>query len=205
MSQPPSSTRRSARAHHAVLDVALELFRERGYARLTVDSIAAAAGVSKATIYRWWPNKAAILIEAFLTSVEPRIAFPDSGSLREDLVAQASSLARVLRDPHLGALVVALLGEAHHDDDLARAFRDDWQTPRRIAGTEVIDRAKARGELREDADPELLLDGVYGPLYLRLLFGHASLDEQALDQLVGQVLHGVNRPDPPHTDRDATS
>lgn len=204
MSQPPSSIRRSARAHHAVLDVALELFRERGYARLTVDSIAVAAGVSKATIYRWWPNKAAILIEAFLASVEPLIAFPDAGSLREDLVAQASSLAHVLRDPHLGALIVALLGEAQHDDDLATAFRVHWQTPRRIAGTKVIDRAKARGELPVNADPELLLDGVYGPLYLRLLFGHASLDEQALHQLVDQVLHGVDRPGTPQTDPGAT-
>lgn len=177
-----------------MLDVALELFRKRGYAALTVDSIAAEAGVSKATIYRWWSNKAAILIEAFLASVEPHIAFSDSGSLREDLVAQVSSLARVLGDPHLGALIVALLGEAQHDVDLATALRDEWQSPRRTAGLAVVNRARARGEIRADADPELVLDGVYGPLYLRLLFGHAPLDEQSLRSLVNQVLDGLTRP-----------
>jgi len=191
MPHPPSAERRSVRAHQAVLDAALKLFRESGYAGLTVDSIATGAGVSKATIYRWWANKAAILIEAFLASVEPDIGFPDAGSLREDLVAQALSLAKVLGDPHLGALFVALLGEAQHDVDLATAFRDDWQSPRRAAGIEVVNRARARGEIRSDADPELVLDGVYGPLYLRLFFGHAPLDEQSLRQLIDQVLNGL--------------
>ena len=174
-----------------MLDAALKLFRERAYAGLTVDSIALEAGVSKATIYRWWSNKAAILIEAFLASVEPHIRFPDSGSLREDLVAQAISLAAVLGDPHLGALMVSLLGEAQHDVDLATAFRDGWQSPRRVAGLEVVNRAIARGEIHADADPELVLDGVYGPLYLRLLFGHAPLDEPSLRQLIDQVLNGL--------------
>lgn len=186
-----SADRRSARAHHAVLDAALGLLRDRGYARLTVDALSVSSGVSKATIYRWWPHKAAILMEAFLTSVEPDISFPDSGSLREDLVAQTVALATVLRDPHLGALVVALLGEAQHDDDLATAFRDGWQSPRRAAGRDVVNRARARGEIHPDADPDLVLDGVYGPIYLRLLFGHAPLDEPALRRIVNQVLDGI--------------
>jgi len=177
-----------------VLDAALKIFRETGYAGLTIDSIATEAGVSKATIYRWWANKAAILIEAFLASVEPHIGFSDSGSLREDLVAQAASLAQVLGDPHLGALVVALLGEAQHDVELAAAFRDNWQSPRRAAGLEVVNRARARGEIHADADAELVLDSVYGPLYLRLLFGHAPLDEQSLRHLVDQVINGLIRP-----------
>lgn len=181
-----------------MLDAALRLLRENGYARLTVDALAVSSGVSKATIYRWWPHKAAILMEAFLTSVEADIAFPDSGSLREDLVAQTGALTRVLRDPHLGALVVALLGEAQHDDDLATAFADGWQSPRRAAGRDVVNRARTRGEIRDDADPDLVLDGVYGPVYLRLLFGHAPLDEQALRQIIDQVLDGLAppRPDP---------
>lgn len=182
-----------------MLNAALELFRERGYTALTVDSVAAQAGVSKATIYRWWSNKAAILIEAFLASVEPDVGFSDSGSLREDLVAQTSSLARVLGDPDLGSLVVALLGEAQHDVDLAAAFRDHWQSPRRAAGLVVVNRAKERGEIRADVDSELVLDGVYGPLYLRLLFGHAPLDERSLRELIEQVLNGLLRPTPAST------
>jgi AcrR family transcriptional regulator len=187
--QPPG--RRSARSHRAVLESALALVREQGYAAVTIDGIAARAGVSKATIYRWWNHKSAILVEAFLTSVHPQIAFPDSGSAREDLVAQATSLARVLSDPVLGSLFVSLLGEALHDRDLATSLRDGWQTPRRVAGVEVIERAMARNELPADTDPELVLDGVYGPLYLRLLFGHAPLDESSLRQIVAQVFDGT--------------
>lgn len=100
----------------------------------------------------------------------------------------------MLRDPHLGALVVALLGGAQHDDDLATAFRNGWQSPRRAAGRDVVNRARTRGEIRDDTDPDLVLDGVYGPVYLRLLFGHAPLDEQALRQIVDQVLEGLTPP-----------
>lgn len=191
MHRPPSIERRSARAHQAVLGAALALLRETGYRQMTVDAIAVRSGVSKATIYRWWPHKAAILMEAFLTSVETDIAFPDSGSLREDLVTQMSALIRVLRDPYLGALIVALLGEAQHDTQLAAAFRDGWQLPRRSAGRGALARARERGEISSDTDLELVLDGVYGPLYLRLLFGHAPLDDASLNQLVDQVLDGL--------------
>lgn len=192
MDHTASAERRSERAHRAVLTSSLELLHESGYARVTIDAIAARSGVSKATIYRWWRHKAAILVEAFLASVEPQIAFPDSGSLREDLVAQVASLAAVLGDPDLGALFVALLAEAQGDAEVADALRDGWQTPRRAAGTEVVERARIRGEIDEGTDPDLVLDGVYGPLYLRLLFGHAPLDEESIRPLVDQVLRGVS-------------
>lgn len=184
-------SRRSTRSHEAVVESALSLVREHGYAAVTIDAIAARAGVSKATIYRWWNHKSAILVEAFLASVHPRITFPDSGSARDDLVAQATALAHVLGDPVLGSLFVSLLGEARYDPDLATALRDGWQTPRRVAGAEVIERAIAQKELPADTDPQLVLDGVYGPLYLRLLFGHAPLDESSLRRIVSQVFDGA--------------
>lgn len=186
----PPSSRRSARSHQAVLDTSLALVRQHGYAAVTIDAIAAQAGVSKATIYRWWNHKSSILVEAFLVSVQPGIAFPDSGSVRDDLVSQATSLARVLGDPTLGSLFVSLLGEARHDTQLAAALRDQWQTPRRNAGAEVIERAVSRNELPANTDAQLVLDGVYGPVYLRLLFGHAPLDEASLRRIVDQVLDG---------------
>ncbi|MGV8874700.1 MAG: TetR/AcrR family transcriptional regulator [Rhodococcus sp. (in: high G+C Gram-positive bacteria)] len=195
MSTVPSSSRRSVRSHQAVLDASLALVRQHGYAAVTIDAIATQAGVSKATIYRWWSHKSSILVEAFLASVQPQIAFPDSGSVRGDLVAQATSLARVLSDPVLGSLFVSLLGEARNDPQLATALRDQWQTPRRNAGAEVIERAISRNELPANTDTPLVLDGVYGPLYLRLLFGHAPLDEPSLRRIVDQVLDGSARRD----------
>ncbi len=189
----PAQARRSGRAHRAVLAAAIELFEAVGYPRLTIDAIAARAGVSKATIYRWWPNKAAVVMEAFLATVEPDIAFPDSGSTRDDLVEQAAALARLLTERHLGQLVLALLGEAQTDADLATALREGWQRPRRDAGREVLQRAVDRGELRPDCDSDLVLDGIYGPIYLRLLFGHAPLDRSEIRKVVDQALHRVTR------------
>lgn len=186
-----SPARRSRRAHKAILKSAIGLFEELGYERLTVDGIALRAGASKATIYRWWPNKGAILTEAFLTAVEPDIVFPDSGSVREDLVGQLALLVRVLGETQLGNMMISLLGEAQHDAALATALRDGWLKPRRVAGRAVLERAIQQGELRRGLDLDLTLDGLYGPIYLRLLFGHAQLDTPALEALVDQQLRGI--------------
>lgn len=174
-----------------MLAAAVELFEAVGYQRLTIDAIAARAGVGKATIYRWWPNKAAVVMEAFLTTVEPDIAFRDSGSVRDDLVEQAAALARLLTERRLGQLVLALLGQAQTDADLADALRQGWQQPRRDAGRTVVQRAVGRGELPADCDSELLLDAIYGPIYLRLLFGHASLSRPNIERLVDRALHSL--------------
>jgi AcrR family transcriptional regulator len=190
----PSAARRSQRAHDAVLDTAIALFEQRGYARLTIDGIAARAGVSKATIYRWWPSKAAVLLEAFLTRVEADVAFPETGSVREDLVEQIAALAHLLAETRLGAMAISLLGEAQHDAELARAFRDGWLEPRRVVGRDVLRRAIDRGELRADLDLDAALDALYGPLYLRVLFGHGSLERAALGALVDQALRGLAPP-----------
>lgn len=186
-----SSSRRSGRSHQAVLSATVGLFEELGYQRLTVDGIASRAGVSKATIYRWWPNKGAIVMEAFLTMVEPQIGFPDSGSVRDDLVSQLASLAQVLSETRLGTLMISLLGEAQSDSMLADAFRDGWLEPRRVAGRAVLRRAVDRGELREDLDLDVALDALYGPVYLRLLFNHAPLNIGALEDLVDHGLRGI--------------
>lgn len=162
-----------------------------GFSRMTVESIATRAGASKATVYRRWPGKAAVLMEALLHEVEGELAFPDSGSLREDLIGQVSALARLLGGSETGQLLVSLLGEAQHDDELAEAFRTGWMEPRRQAGREVLARAVARGELDADLDRELVLDLVYGPVYLRLLFGHAPLDGSAVSAIVTQALQGI--------------
>jgi len=196
----PSMDRRSERAHRAVLEAAAALFEDVGYARLTIDAVAARARVSKATVYRWWPNKAAVLMEAFLVAIERDVAFPDSGSVRTDLVEQAASLAQVLGERRLGMMVVALLGEAQNDDDLAQAFRGGWQEPRRAAGREVLHRAVERGQLRADLDLELVLDGVYGPVYLRLLYRHLPLDRSEIEKLVDQILDGIIAPNHPQGD-----
>lgn len=188
----PTPRPASARAHAAIRAAALEIFRQEGLSRMTVESIAARAGASKATVYRRWPGKSAVLMEALLHELEGELAFPDTGSLHDDLVGQLSALARLLEGSEMGQLLVSLLGEAQHDDELAAAFRSGWLEPRRRAGREVLQRAVVRGELSAELDPELVLDLVYGPLYLRLLFGHAPLDARGVSAIVSLALQGIS-------------
>jgi AcrR family transcriptional regulator len=187
----PARVRRSARAHESVLGAAIELLRATPYDRLTVDAVAKASGVSKATIYRWWPHKAAIVVEALLWDVGDAIAFPDTGSLREDLTRQAAALADALRDPGSGGSLLALLARAQHDADLAVALRAQWQEPRRDAGRAAVQRGVRRGEVPAHVDVEALLDAVYGAVYLRVLFGHAETGPAALAAVVDQAVRGA--------------
>lgn len=189
--KPMQPSRRSSRTQEAVLRAAVGLFEESGYSRMTIDAIADRAGASKATIYRWWPGKGAILLEALLSELEADLAFPDTGSLREDLSVQLSALAHMLGETSLGRMTISLLGEAQHDTQLGSAFRTGWLEPRREAGREFLNRAIERGEIRADIDLEVVLDGLYGPVYLRLLFGHGPLDRPTIEALVDQVLQGI--------------
>lgn len=175
----------------AVLDAATELFEEVGYHRLTVDGIAVRAGVSKATIYRWWRDRAAIVMEAFLTAVEADIGYPDTGSVRADLVDQLTSLSYTLAKTRSGHMAITLLGEAQHDPELASAFQAGWLEPRRVVGRDVLRQGVQRGELHDGLDLDLALDGLYGPIHLRLLFGHSNLERPSVESLVDQVLQGI--------------
>lgn len=187
----PRRGRRSASSHAAVLTATRDLLAERGYARLTIDGIAARSAVSKATVYRWWSDKAAVVVEAVLESVQPEVAFPDTGSVRTDLARQAALLAQVLTGPGTGGALIGLLARAQDDPGLAAALRSGWQEPRRDAGRDVVRRAVLRGELAADVDVESLLDAVYGAVYLRVLFGHAAVDAAGLADVVDLALAGA--------------
>jgi AcrR family transcriptional regulator len=139
------------------------------YAALTVEGIAARAGAGKQTIYRWWPSKADVVLEAMLEEVASAIAAPDKGSLPDDLVAFLSETfqQRAQRPVLLGLMAQALL-----DPGFAQAFRDRFLFSRRAALREILERAAARGEIAAEVDPELLIDVVYGVLWYRLLLVH---------------------------------
>lgn len=143
---------------------------------MSVDAIAQRAGASKATIYRWWPNKAAIVVEALLNSIEPEVAVADSGSPARDL----ETLMR--RTIHLfasdkGRMIATLIGRAQSDPEISEAYRTRLLEPRRASVRPVIERGMAAGCFRRDIGVELAIDIVYGPLYERLLLKHAPLDE----------------------------
>jgi AcrR family transcriptional regulator len=185
--------RRSERARSAILDAARELLDREGFPALSVDAIAARAGVGKATIYRWWPNKAAVVMDAFLAATGPGTQFPDTGSVREDLRRQLRSLIRLFRQPSLARPFVALIAESQHDPVLAGALRERLIATRRGSVKEVLSRGIQRGELRADLDLDVAIDAFYGAVYYRLLVSGEPLTPAYADRLLEQLYPALTK------------
>jgi AcrR family transcriptional regulator len=183
----PDERRRRAGPRRAILRSAGKLFHRHGLRRLTIEAIAEDAGVGKATIYRWWPSKAALVLDAIHEQVGPDIALPDTGSAREDLRLQIASLVQILTSNRTGRAYIALVAESQYDPDLAEAIRDRLIARRRAATREVLERGIARGELRAGLDVEIAIDALYGALYYRLLVSHEPLEPGYADALVAQL------------------
>jgi AcrR family transcriptional regulator len=179
---------RSEDARRAILRAACELVRERGFAGLTIEGIASRARVGKTTIYRHWPNKAAVVMDALLTETDRRIPVPDTGSVREDLRQQLLGVVRVLGDPADGSVYVALLAEAQRDATLAAAIREQFIAARRGQTVATLERGIARGELPDDLNLDVVIDALHGALYYRLLVRHAPVAPGYIDQVIELVL-----------------
>jgi AcrR family transcriptional regulator len=180
---------RCAVTHQAILDCANALLEEIGFANMSVEGIAARAGVGKATIYRRWPNKASVVMDAFLAATAKEIAFPNTGSAREDIRRQMRSVVKALNGPR-GRTIATLIGVVQSDQELAEAFRTRFVAVRRGEAKAVVQRGIASGEFKPDMDLESVLDCLYGPLYFRLLIGHDKASAKYADQLVDLVLRG---------------
>ena len=188
-----SAARRSERAHRAIVDAAKELLDEQGFAATSVDQIARRAGVGKQTIYRWWPNKAAVVLEAHAEQAAERTPLPDTGDLRSDLRAMAATFTRNLSDRVIGRVCVELIGEAQIDERFAAAYREVFVTERREAVRALLERGRDRGEVRDDVDIELALDLFSGPVWYRRLVRHAPLTPDFAHALADAITDYVQR------------
>ncbi|WP_433378370.1 TetR/AcrR family transcriptional regulator [Actinoplanes sp. CA-142083] len=160
---------RSEQARVAVLEAADDLLVEHGFAKLTVEAIAQRAGVAKQTIYRWWPSKTDILLEAFLTDAAEELTPPDTGDLAADLAGHLSALATFLTASDAGAVFRALTAESLHDPRLAARLRAEHLSAQRARDRLPLERAVARGDLPAGADLDAMVDRLVGPLYYRAL------------------------------------
>jgi AcrR family transcriptional regulator len=183
--------RRSERSHAAIIAATQELLVERSYPELTIEAIAARAGVGKQTIYRWWPSKAALVLEAYLAGSDA-VALPaEAKSGREDIRALLGWLMAVLAQPIGGHVVAGLLADLQHDADLAEGFHRDVVPARRAAMLAALERARARGEIRAGADLELAVDTLHGAVFYRLLLSGEPLDPDFADRLAEQTFAGL--------------
>ena len=190
----PPGRPRSQQARSAILRSTLKLLHKTTLPDLTIEAIAADAGVGKATVYRWWPSKAALVADAFSCSAREELRYPDTGSVLTDLSRQMKQLVRVLRSPR-GKIVAAMLGGGVFDPELTDAFRERFMLPRRREAMEILERGIRRGELPAQADLTILLDSLYGPVYFRFLMRHEALTDEFIDGLCRQVMQGATAPD----------
>ncbi len=178
---------RNKEADTRILRAALDLMERIGFRAVSMEAIAEEAGVARTTIYRRWPSKATIVMDALLMEVEPEIDFPAGSSPLESLHAQMSLLAQAFRSRR-GVLVRSLLAEAQFDPELKTAFLERWILKRRAAATSVIRAAIEAGELTVGTDPEVLLDVLYGGLYYWLLIGLKPPTEKHVQALWSMVM-----------------
>jgi AcrR family transcriptional regulator len=181
---------RSERARQAVLTAAAELLVEGGMAAVTMEAVAARASVSKVTVYKWWPSRGAVAVDAYFEHYRQTITFPDTGDLAKDLQRQMSALLRAFSG-RAGAIMAELIGQAQSDAALSSTLLDRWIAPRRDATRAVLRRAIERGQLRADLDLEAFMDQLYAPLYFRLIVRHQALDPRLPRTLIRQALEGA--------------
>jgi AcrR family transcriptional regulator len=181
---------RSEERRDAVLAAAMELMREDDLRRASIDRIAERSGVSKATIYKWWPNRTAVAIDAFQLQMMTDAPVPDTGSAAEDFRLTLRGMMGFYTGP-FGAIYAQLVGEAQFYPTERERIRTHQVNVRRAAVTKIWDRGVARGELNPNVDPEVALDLIFAPGVYRMATGHAGLTPDDADTIVDLVMRAL--------------
>jgi AcrR family transcriptional regulator len=183
---------RSQEARVAILKAARSLLDEGGVTAVTMEGIAARAGVGKPTIYRSWPNAHAVAMAAMLDGAdEPRVAAVRRGrTALAELRTQLRRVADVFAG-RTGHHVTMMLATAQENTEISKAFRNHFIVARREEGRALLKRAVAEGDLRADIDYEVTLDMIYGPVFFRLLLGHGALDQSFTDRVLEECIQGL--------------
>jgi AcrR family transcriptional regulator len=183
---------RSVEAEASILKAALYLLERKSLREVTTDAIAQRAGVSKATIYKWWPNKSMVALDAYLGGMNARVVMPDTGSAISDFSQQLQSVISFYKSP-LGRLFCQFIAEGQSDSGFLALFRERFLYARRDAARVMWQRGVLRGEIRKDLDSDIVLDLIYGPAVFRLLAGHGSLCVHDSEAMVEAVFNGIRQ------------
>lgn len=193
----PAPTRRgrgrrpAQEVRREVLEAAGALLFEEGMAGFTIEKVANRSGASKMTIYKWWPTKGALALDGYFAKVEPELAFPDTGDIERDLRAQLHAFLHVINESPAGPVIAQLIGQAQSDPELKAAYLQRYSGPRRALAVDAMERAKTRGQLRADLDPETVVDQLWGACYHRLLLPDKPLTKKFVNALVDNLFRGV--------------
>jgi AcrR family transcriptional regulator len=186
----------SEKTEAAILEATAQLLAEKGLAHLTIEEVAARAGVGKASVYRRWPSKGTLAFDAFESDFLSRQPLPNTGDLRGDLLAALRAWVRTVRDTPIGRTLRGLIGEVQRDPALEGIWRERFMTPVRARHRALVDRAVARGTIPPGTDSDLVMDMLYGAAYHRLLQGHLPLNDQFVRVLVDAVVASIGAVEP---------
>ncbi|MET3288776.1 UNVERIFIED_CONTAM: AcrR family transcriptional regulator [Brevibacillus sp. OAP136] len=181
---------RNMETQNSILSASYDLLLEDGFRAVTVEKIAERAKVSKATIYKWWPNKAAVIMDGFLTAAAARLPVPDTGTVFQDILEHATNMARFMISRE-GSIFLEIIGEGQVDSALAEAYRIRYIQPRRLEVRGVLEKGIRRGELKDNLDIALCTDLIYGSIFYRLLVSGDPVDDSYVRKLVSHVFEGI--------------
>ena len=190
---PPPKPRgrpRNTVAREAMLRAAAQLIEQGGIGAVTMEAVALRAGVGNPTVYRNWPNREALAMAALLATADLNTTVRQTVSALDDLKRQLRKVARVFTSPQ-GRNAALMAASADSDSELSKAFRNQVMQASREEGRALLVRATAEGEIRLGFPIEVVLDMIYGPVFYRLMMGHAPVGEQFTAELLEQVLRGL--------------
>ena len=186
----PRGRPRSVDARAAILRAAREMLEEGGLTSVTMEGIAARAGVGKPTVYRAWPNAQAVAMAALMETDESAPKLARTRSAVSDLKRQLRAVAEVFAT-RMGRQVTSMIAAASGETELSKVFRNHFILARREEGRAILARAITQREVRKTIDVDVALDMIYGPIFYRLLMGHAPLDAKFTDAIVDHALKGL--------------
>ncbi len=187
---------RSAEADRAILTATIDLLADEGYGGVTMEGVACRAGVGKATVYRRWASKSALVVDAITACRERGTSQPDTGSAYADLLAFVAGFRDHLRTSDAGRVMPALVNELARNPELAVAFREGFVQPRRARVLDAVRRGVERGEVRPGVDPEVVADGVVALLMYRFLVTGMEIDDGLPERVVDMLWSGIAAPTP---------
>lgn len=191
--------RPAGEARADILAAAADVLFDEGMADFGIERVARLAGTSKVTIYKSWPSKGALALDAYFHRVEPELRFPDTGDVEADLRQQLHAFVHVVTETQAGPAIASLIGQAQADADLKAAYLERYSSPRRALAVAAMTTAIERGQLRSDVDPRVIVDQLWGACYHRLLLPDEPLDVRFVDALVDNLFRGISGPSSPAT------
>ena len=178
-----------AASHAVIMDAVYALLEEKSVRDLTIEAVAKRAGVGKPTLYKWWPTKATLVLAMLCERMAPKLEKPTVLTAEQSLRFRVGSLINAFNGP-FGKIVAGLIAEGQSEPAVLQEFFDRWVSPRRDATIADLQRGKDTGELRSEAEPQLLNDAIFGAIYYRMLLRSGPLTKQFGEELVEQVIRG---------------